>query len=100
MGGGVAPPAIRQTTEPILDPKTAFDSFGLEISEYIAKFYVTSLMTSQVGSKLNARRKTHEEMDASIDSVQFQSIKINLNLILKKTVLVTTIPAHPHFSSI
>ena len=36
-GGGV-PPAICQTTGPILDPKKAFDSSGLKLSEYAAKF--------------------------------------------------------------
>ena len=38
MGGGRFLTAIRQTTGPILDPKTAYDSFGLEL--YAAKFYV------------------------------------------------------------
>ena len=42
-GGGVsAPRAICQTTGPILDPKMAFDSTGLELSEYVAKFYPTA----------------------------------------------------------
>ena len=41
MGWGVSPPpAICQINGPILDPKTAFDSFGLELYEYVAKFYV------------------------------------------------------------
>ena len=39
-GGRFAPPAICQTTGPILDPKTAFDSFGLELFEYVTKFYL------------------------------------------------------------
>ena len=44
------PPAICQTNGPILDPKTAFDSSGLEISEYVAKFYlnVTDEVTDRV----------------------------------------------------
>ena len=38
-GGGVsAPLAICQISGPVLDPKTAFDSSGLEFSEYVAKF--------------------------------------------------------------
>ena len=44
-GGGVAvrpPVAICQTTGPILDPKTTFDSSGLELSEYIAKCYLSA----------------------------------------------------------
>ena len=42
-GGGASrpPPAICQTNGPILDPKTAFDSSGLELSEYVAKFYLS-----------------------------------------------------------
>ena len=41
IGGGVRPPpAICQTTGPILYPKTAFDSFGLELSEFVAKCYL------------------------------------------------------------
>ena len=43
-GAGVRPPpplpAIFQTTGPILDPKTAFDSSGLKLSEYVAEFYL------------------------------------------------------------
>ena len=41
--GGVgvsAPPANCQTNGPMLNPKTAFDSPGLEISDYVAKFYL------------------------------------------------------------
>ena len=42
-GGPFAPaPAICQTNGPILDPKTAFDSSGLELSEYVAKFYLNT----------------------------------------------------------
>ena len=37
-GGRFSPRAICQTTGPILDPKMAFDSTGLELSEYPAKF--------------------------------------------------------------
>ena len=38
-GGGVSPPlAIYQTTGLNLDPKAVFDSSGLELSEYVAKF--------------------------------------------------------------
>ena len=43
VGGGgerFGPPAICQTNGPILDPKTAFDSSGFEISEKIAQFYL------------------------------------------------------------
>ena len=43
-GGGKAfrppPPAICQTNGQILDPKMAFDSSGLELAEYVAKFYL------------------------------------------------------------
>ena len=39
-GGRFGPPAICRTTGPILDPKTAFDSSGLELSEYVTKFYL------------------------------------------------------------
>ena len=35
-----APPAICQTNRPILDLKTAFDSSGFELSEYVAKLYL------------------------------------------------------------
>ena len=43
MGVRFAPPlAICQTTGPILDPKTAFDSSGLDLAEYIAKFYLNA----------------------------------------------------------
>ena len=34
------PPAICQTTGPILDPKTALHSSGLELSEYVEKCYL------------------------------------------------------------
>ena len=49
-GGAFRPPAICQTNGPILDPKTEFDSFGLEISEYVAKFClsVTDDVTGRV----------------------------------------------------
>ena len=39
-GGGPAPLAVCLTTELILDPKTGFDSPGLELSEHIAKCYL------------------------------------------------------------
>ena len=41
-GGAFRPfhPAICQTTGPILDPKTALDSGGLELSECVSKFYL------------------------------------------------------------
>ena len=34
IGGGGLRPAMRHTTAPVLDPKTAFDICGPEISEY------------------------------------------------------------------
>ena len=34
------PSAICQTHGPILDPKTTFDSSGLDFSEYVSKFYL------------------------------------------------------------
>ena len=37
--GVSAPVAFFQATEPIRDPKTEFDSPGLELSEYAVKFY-------------------------------------------------------------
>ena len=39
-GGAVSPPspAICQTTGPIVDPKTALDSAGLELFEHVAKY--------------------------------------------------------------
>ena len=42
-GGGDAfrlSPAICQSNEPIFDPKTKFYSSGLELPEYVAKFYL------------------------------------------------------------
>ena len=40
-GGGRLPSrAICQTTGPILDPNTEFDSPGHELSEYVAKVYL------------------------------------------------------------
>ena len=45
MGGGggrFGAPCICQTTGPILDPKMAFVSTGLELSEYVAQFYPTA----------------------------------------------------------
>ena len=44
-GGGVSPstpppPAICQANGPILNLKTAFDSSGLELSEYVATLYL------------------------------------------------------------
>ena len=39
MGGGAASTAICQTNGPILDPRVAFDSPGLELVEYVAKFH-------------------------------------------------------------
>ena len=50
-GGRFAPaPAICQTNGPILDPETAFDSSGLALSEYVAKFHlhVTGDVTGRV----------------------------------------------------
>ena len=38
--GSSLPRAICQTAGPIIDPKTAFDSLGLEPSEYVTKFYL------------------------------------------------------------
>ena len=56
MGEGrFAPPlAIRQTIGPILDPKTVFAIFGLELSEYVAKFYmnVTDDVTGRVKGQI------------------------------------------------
>ena len=34
------PPAICQSNGPILDPETAFDDSGPELSQYVAKFYL------------------------------------------------------------
>ena len=51
MGGPFRPPpspAICHTAWPILDPKTAFDSSRLELSEYFARFYVTDDFTDRV----------------------------------------------------
>ena len=39
-GGRFGPPAICQTTGPILGPKTALDSSGFELFEYIAQLYL------------------------------------------------------------
>ena len=40
MGGRFAPPlAICQTTGPILDPKTGFDSSRLDLAEYHGRFH-------------------------------------------------------------
>ena len=52
-GGGTVSPlflAICQTTGPILDPKTAFDSSGLDLAEYFAEFYLnaTNSVTGRV----------------------------------------------------
>ena len=49
-GGSFGPPAVCQITGPILDPKTAFDSSGLGLPEYVAKFYlnVTEDVTGRV----------------------------------------------------
>ena len=51
--GGFGPLAICPTTGPIIDLKTALDSFGLELSEYVAKFYlyVTDDVTVRVKDK-------------------------------------------------
>ena len=53
-GGGcfAPPPAICQTNHPILDPKTVFDSPGLDFPNMLQKFIWTALMTSQVGWKV------------------------------------------------
>ena len=51
VGWGVlSPPATCQTAGQILDPNTAFDSPGLELPEYAAKFYlyITDDLTSWV----------------------------------------------------
>ena len=52
-GGHFAPPPILQTP-PILDQKAAFDSSGLELSEYVAKYYlnVTDDVTSRVKGQI------------------------------------------------
>ena len=56
MGGGGSPlpPATCQTNGPILDPKSAFGSFGLEFSESVAKFYlnVTDGVTGRVKGEI------------------------------------------------
>ena len=51
--GGVLPD-ICHADAPILDPETAFDSFGLELSEYVAKFYlkVTDDVTGRVNGQI------------------------------------------------
>ena len=36
-GAGISPPAIRQTTGLILDPKMEFDSLGRELYEFVVK---------------------------------------------------------------
>ena len=52
--GHFVPPAIWQTTGPIHDPKTVFDSPGHEFSVYIAKFHlkVTDDFTGQVKGQI------------------------------------------------
>ena len=54
VGGVSTPPAICQTIERILDPKTASDILGLELSEYVAKFYlnVTDDVTGRVKGQI------------------------------------------------
>ena len=54
LGGGGGPPAICQTTGPILDPKPTFSSPGMSLSEYIHKRYlkITVDATSQVKDKI------------------------------------------------
>ena len=49
-GGGVSPPAICQTNEPIIDPKTTFNGSRLELSEYVAKncLNVTDYVTDRI----------------------------------------------------
>ena len=51
-GGGGGSPSICQTSGLSLDPKTAFDSPGLDISEYVLNLICRSLLTSQIGSKV------------------------------------------------
>ena len=47
------PPAICQINGPILDLKTSFDSSRLELSEYVAKFYMS--VTDDVTSRVNGQ---------------------------------------------
>ena len=53
-GGRFGPPANCQTNGPILDPKTAFDSPGLELPEDVAKCYlnVTDDATGRVKGQI------------------------------------------------
>ena len=50
-GGAFHPPAFCQTTGPILEPKRAFDSSGLELSENVAKLYLN--VTDDVTVRIN-----------------------------------------------
>ena len=62
-GGGFIPHAIFQTNGPILDPKTAFDSPGLEISEYVAKFYLN--VTDDVTGRVKGQNFEYLSLSAS-----------------------------------
>ena len=50
-GGRVAfrPPAICQATGSILDPKTAFDSSGLELSDYLNIIFICDVTDDVAG---------------------------------------------------
>ena len=47
-GQGIRP-VICQASRPILDQKTAFDSSGLELPEYVSKFYLNDVTDDVTG---------------------------------------------------
>ena len=69
--GGSRPPAIKLTTGPILDPKTAFDSPVHELTENIAKFHLKA--TDDVAGYVKG-----QILDSAIASFAGQSTHINL----------------------
>ena len=52
MGGGGRPPVLSAKL-PIIDPKAAFDSPRLKLSEYVAKLYLT--VTDDISGRVKDR---------------------------------------------
>ena len=63
-GGSFRPLAICQSTRPILDLKTAFDSSGLKISEYVAKLYLK--VTDDVTGRVKGQIFNYQSLLASL----------------------------------